>query len=211
MKGCMVAAAAVAMIANAACGAALTEKEAKGFKVKQTFFSETYEDAGAKLEGAPKIVRAPISNGLLELTGQAVYSTSGSLEFGFPKRHFMTPKDGRKYFAFGFRLYSLEGGSAEMLCTSATSAFSAKFSQSTNEAFLCQIYDCGRKPRRFEIPMASLPTDVMLYAKWAKKSSSTTTSTSPKTGDPIGDIVAALSATAAVALCLALLAASRRR
>ena len=51
----------------------------------------------------------------------------------------------------------------------------------------------------------------MLYAKWAKKSSSTTTSTSPKTGDPICDIVAALSATAAVALCLALLAASRRR
>ena len=118
-----------------------------------------------KREGTPKIVRAPISNGLLELTGQAVYSTSGSLEFGFPKRHFMTPKDGRKYFAFGFRLYSLEGGSAEILCTSTTSAFSAKFSQSTNEAFLCQIYDCGRKPRRFEIPMASLPTDVMLYAR----------------------------------------------
>ena len=165
MKVCMVAAAAVAMVANAACGAAPTENEAKSFKVKQTFFSEEYENAGAKLEGSPKIVRAPISNGLLELTGQAVYSTSGSLEFGFPKRHFMTPKDWRKYFAFGFRLYSLEGGSAEILCTSTTSAFSAKFSQSTNEAFLCQIYDCGRKPRRFEIPMASLPTDIMLYAR----------------------------------------------
>ena len=49
----------------------------------------------------------------------------------------------------------------------------------------------------------------MLYAKWTKKSSSGS-GTSPKTGDPIGDIVAALSATAAVALCLALLAASRR-
>ena len=168
MKVCMVAAAAVAVcgaVSHEACAAALTEQETKGFKVKTTFFSEAYEDAGAKLEGAPKIVRAPISNGLLELTGQGVYSTSGSLEFGFPKRHFMTPKDGRRYFAFGFRLYSLEGGTAEILCTSATSAFSARLSASSNETFLCQIYDCGRKPRRFDIPMSSLPTDFMLYAR----------------------------------------------
>ena len=53
--------------------------------------------------------------------------------------------------------------------------------------------------------------DITLYAKWTKKSSSSTKSTSAKTGDPTGGIVVALSATAAVALCLALLAVSRRR
>ena len=144
--------------------AALNENEARGFKVSKTFFSDDYENAAAKREGNPDIFRAPISNGLLEYTMQAKYATSGSLEFGFSKRHSFTPKDERKYFAYGFRLYSIEGGTAEILCTSATSAFSARFSPS-NETVVCQIHDCGRKPGRFELPMAALPADMTLYAR----------------------------------------------
>ena len=58
----------------------------------------------------------------------------------------------------------------------------------------------------FSTPVTS---DVTLYAKWTKKSSSGTTSKSPKTGDPLaGAFAIALALAAASALALAL---SRRR
>ena len=145
--------------------AALTEQEAAGFKIVKTFFREDYEASSANREGAPEIFRAPISNGLLEYTQQAKYKAADTLEFGFAKRRFFTPKDERRYFAFGFRLYSIDGGPAEILCTSATSAFSVRIEPSANEIVACQVFDCGRKPGRFEIPASALPADVALYAR----------------------------------------------
>lgn len=156
--------AGTALLVQGVTAAALGENEAMGFKVQKTFFSDDYEDAAAKRDGSPEIFRAPISNGLLEYTMQARYATSGTLAFGFPQRHFYTPKDERSYFAFGFRLYSLVGDSAELRCTSATSAFAARFSPS-NEVLVCQICDGRRKPRRFELPASALPADVMLHAR----------------------------------------------
>ena len=155
----------VAAFVQASNAAALNEQEAAGFRITKTFFSDDYEDAASRREGNPRIVRAPISNGLLEYTGQGTYETASSLKFGFPKRHFLTPKNGRRYFAFGFRLYSVTDGAAEILCTSATSSFSARFEMSTNEMMVCQVRDCKRRPGRFDIPLSSLPADVMLYSR----------------------------------------------
>ena len=157
--------ASMAFAGQTVVAAALSEAEARGFKALKTLASETYEDSSAKREGAPEIIRAPISNGLLESTGQGVYKTSGTLDFGFPKKRFFTPKDCRRFFAFGFRLYSVSGGAAEIRCTSPTSVFTAKLEPGTNETVVCQITDCGRKPGRFEMPASSLPADVTLYAR----------------------------------------------
>ena len=152
-------------LAHSAQAAALTEQEAAGFKVVKTIFSDDFENAESRREGAPEIFRAPISNGLLEYTAQAKYEARDTLEFGFAKRRFLTPKDERRYFAFGFRLYALDGGSAEILCTSATSAFSVRLTRPSREAFACEVFDCGRKPGRFELPASALPADVALYAR----------------------------------------------
>ena len=167
MRRCLIAAVlAGAAIVSGAHAAALSEAEAKGFKLLRTDASDDYEDAAKTREGNPQIFRAPVSNGLLENTGQAKYSTTGdALAFGFKKRHFFTPQNETRVFAYGFRLYALAGGKARIVCTSPTSEFSVNIATSSNETFLCQIVDIGRKPGRFELPMSALPADVMLYAR----------------------------------------------
>ena len=145
--------------------AALNEAEANGFKTVSVYASDNFDDTSVRREGTPEIFKAPVSNGLLEYTGQAKYRTPDSLKFGFARKHFFTPKSESRFFAFGFRLYSLEGGSAEILCTSPTSSYSAKLFRNTNDVLACQIFDCGRKPGRFEIPLSALPADIMLYAR----------------------------------------------
>ena len=160
--------AAALAASGAACAhaAALNETEARGFKLVQTVCSDDYEDAAKKREGNPQIFRAPVSNGLLVETAQARYAaTEGELQFGFRKRHFLTPKNDTRFFTFGFRLYSISGGAVRMVCASATSEFSVNLAASSNETFLCQVVDCGRKPGRFELPASALPADVMLYAR----------------------------------------------
>ena len=158
------AALAAGLLNSTADAAALTENEAKGFKLTKAICSDTFEEASQR-EGAPEIFRAPISNGLLEYTSQARYSAKGLSEFGFKQRRFRTPGNERGFFAYGFRLYSLEGGAAEILCTSATSSFSVRLERMSDTALLCQVYDAKRKPGNFELPFSSLPADVMLYSR----------------------------------------------
>ena len=97
------AALAAGLLNSTADAAALTENEAKGFKLTKTICSDTFEEASQR-EGAPEIFRAPISNGLLEYTSQARYSAKGSGEFGFKRRRFRAPGNERGFFAYGFRL-----------------------------------------------------------------------------------------------------------
>lgn len=159
---------AIALVAGfsayTADAAALTENEAKGFKLMKTICSDTYENAGSR-EGSPEIFRAPISNGLLEYTAQARYTVKGAGEFGFKKRRFRAPVDERSFFAWGFRLYSIEGGTAEILCTSAISSFSVRIARMSDTALVCRIFDAKRKPADFELPLSALPADVMLYSR----------------------------------------------
>ena len=75
----------VGLLNSTAVAAALTENEAKGFKLTKTVCSDTFEEP-AQREGAPEIFRAPISNGLLEYTSQARYAAKGSSELGFKRR-----------------------------------------------------------------------------------------------------------------------------
>ncbi len=145
--------------------AALSEAEAKGLRLAKTTVSDDYENDSLKREGNPSVFRAPISNGLLEYTMMAKYVAEGTLEFGFPRRRFFVPKDGRKFFAFGFRLYSAEGESAEILCSSSSGGFSARFSSGEDGRIVCTAVDGCRKSSGFDIPATMLPVDVMLCAR----------------------------------------------
>ena len=154
----------VGLLNSTAVAAALTENEAKGFKLTKTVCSDTFEEP-AQREGAPEIFRAPISNGLLEYTSQARYAAKGSSELGFKRRRFRAPGSERGFFAYGFRLYSLEGGTVEILCTSSTSSFSVQLGRMSDTALFCQVFDAKRKPGNFELPLSALPADVMLYSR----------------------------------------------
>ena len=142
----------------------LTDAEAGSLKVDKTVCCDDYEQEGAR-DGSPRLFKAPISNGLLVMTGQAEYRTTDSLDIGFPQRHFFTPEDGRRFFVSSYRLYSLAGGSATIVCQSALGAFTVKVAPSGPETLTVEKVDFGARRRTLELPASSLPADVALYAR----------------------------------------------
>ena len=142
----------------------LTEAEAESLKVVRTVVSDDYEQAGAR-DGAPRLFKAPISNGLLVMTGQAEYRADDTLEIFFPQRHFFTPKDGRLFFVSSMRLYALSGGAASLVCRASLGEFTVRVEPSGPESFTVEKTDMAARRRKLEFPASALPADLSLFAR----------------------------------------------
>lgn len=150
-----------------ACGVSadvVKESEVEGFKIRSYGFRDEYE-SDAMRPGDPKIVRTPVSKGLLELSGKGVYVATNRIDIAFSKMHYFTPKNGAEYFAFGARVDEVKGGSAAFVCKSSLGEFTLTLSSRAGGGLGLETRDFGQRPVRLDIPESALPADVVLYGR----------------------------------------------
>jgi len=141
------------------------------FRTAQVLAREDFEDADAQRAGSPEVIRAPVSNGLLELTGQGVYRTRDTVNVVLPENRFTLPEDAKAFFSAGFRLYGF--GSEPQI----PARLDLAFSDATTNAFTlaiayeadgdmlrCSLSDSGRIAGSLDVPYASLPADFSVIA-----------------------------------------------
>jgi len=140
------------------------------FRTAKVLACDDFEDADAKRTGSPEVLRAPVSNGLLELTGQGVYRTRDTVNVALPESRFTLPEDAKAFFSAGFRLYGFGSDTRiparlDLAFSGATNAFTLAVAYEAGSGMLrCSLSDNGRAAGALDVPCSSLPADFSVIA-----------------------------------------------
>lgn len=153
-------------IAMAASLVALTAGAVPALELDAVVSSDTFEDAEARRPGAPEIVSADISPGLLRKTRQGVYRADGLTDI-VPKAPLAMPDGGLgKYLTSSVRIYSFgrerrRDGQLAMVFASGDDRFRVGIRHLAKQSELTCVAEDGQK---MSVPYQALPVDFSFAA-----------------------------------------------
>ncbi len=125
--------------------------------VKETFEKDDYEKPG-KRSGNPQLIKDIVTDGIETLTGQGVYSRNSILRFN--RTYNMPPQIGGKLFAFGLRLYKMNGA-GDLTYTIGKNTKLVVARSNAKSDFTMTVIKNGKKLKTTVLPASALPSDVI--------------------------------------------------
>ena len=125
--------------------------------ISDTFVKDDYEKPAVR-SGNPKLIQGILTDGIETLTGQGVYKKGAVLKFNrtFP----LPPQTGGKLFAFGLRLYKMEGA-GDLTYTLGKNTQMVVSRANAKSDLTMTVIKNGKKLKSAVLPYSALPSDII--------------------------------------------------